>query len=129
MPNEPSQLPNDLWECARSIKAHAARMHGCLQALRPLASRDEVAREQIINATVESACLAAEIERLMAWLSAARMCGMMAPPVVATDLELHPVNRVDMLPGLPMPVHDERMLRSLHRAADHSLDINEEGDR
>lgn len=75
----------------------------------------EFAQREIASAIVMIASVRAECNGIRASLAAARSTGQMAAAVAAKDLELHPVN-------LPPQVPSEKLLESLHRSGDHTLD-------
>jgi hypothetical protein len=66
------------------------------------------------------AAIGAESARLRGLCAAAKDTGHMLRPVLPPkDLELHPRR-------LPEQVEEQKLLASLHRAGDHSLDPDEE---
>jgi len=82
------------------------------------AIRAQVPQVDVAGVLVEMAGLHASLNKLQSLLAAAEMVGQMAgkPVTKAVELELHPAH----------PEHDEearhRMLKSLHRCGDHTLD-------
>lgn len=124
----PSQLPADIIASADRLLDLLSVQKGQLLALRQSTTHDEA----VTNYTeaVGTQCnMLAEVNKLKAWISAGRMTGVVAQPsLMATRLELHPVNH----PRLPLCVDPPPRRRdpAMLAANDHSLDPDtEEGER
>lgn len=110
-----------------SIQVSTARMSELLDMLKGYLNAakgpgvPEFARREITNATVTIASIRSEINAINATMAAGRATGQVERPLVVTDLELHPKQ-------LPAQVEHEKLLASLHRVADHTLDPDENTD-
>lgn len=110
--------------------AHA--FSGYLNELEMRLPGDEAARHAFINARTTMGCVHAEITQMKAVLAAARMTGQAVhvATVAVEELELHPRNLPGPVcsPDVPQPRtwrEREKLLQSLHRAGDHTLDPTE----
>lgn len=90
------------------------RLRGHLNAARGPGVPESACRE-IASATVMIASVRAECNAIKSEIAAARMTGQTPKAMKAEDMELHPAQ-------LPRQVERERLLESLHRAGDHTLD-------
>jgi hypothetical protein len=103
------------------IRGRSREVRGLLISLSALAnelrtmSLPVAAEEAVLGMRVELACAVAALNALDACVGAAAMTGGMVAETRAVDMELHPVR---------LETQDARlkMLQSLHRAGDHSLD-------
>ncbi len=108
-----SAIPHEARSLAADIKQQATLISTQIRAIRA-----QVPEADVAGALVEMAGLHASINKLQSVLAAAEMVGVMQsrPVTQAQDLELHPAH----------VEHEaeerERMLRSLHRCGDHTLD-------
>lgn len=100
------------------VRDLAHRLSGFLNELEKRMPGDEATRHAFINARQTVGFIHAECTEMETLAAAARMTGDLGQPVMAEDLELHPKN-------LPVQVDREKLLESLHRAGDHSLDEEE----
>jgi hypothetical protein len=114
LPAEISDVPDRLSQIALDLRASVK------------AIREARPSEAVMNETAQLvliiAALGSESARLRGLCGASRATGVMDFPVVkAEELELHPRR-------LPAKVEEEKLLASLHRAGDHTMD-REEGDK
>lgn len=81
----------------------------------------EFALLEITSAKTRLAAIRAECNAIRACMAAGRATGQVEKPVSVEELELHPKQ-------LPAQVEHERLLASLHRAGDHTLDEDDNTD-
>jgi hypothetical protein len=112
-------LPAEIAEVPDRLSRIALDLRGSVRAI-----RGERPSEAVMNETAQLvliiAAIGAESARLRALCAASKDTGAMERPVMPPkELELHPRN-------LPLQVDEARLLESLHRAGDHTLDPDEE---
>lgn len=108
-------LSNELLATHDRIKQDAAKALASLVAAKALAQKHRLPDEliaELTNAKFYVALIATELQGGDATIAAARMTGQAPhPQTSAAELPLHPANQ-----------EHERMLETLHRAGDHTLD-------
>lgn len=113
LPAEIAEVPDRLSKIALDVRAS-------INAIRAMHPSQEVLNETAIL-TLAVAAIGSESARLRGLCAAARATGQMERAVMAPEeLELHPTR------SLPPQVENEKLLASLHRAGDHTLDLTEE---
>lgn len=111
-------LPAEIVQSVESLQASVLQLKAVLHALRQLAPTEEIRRECIHGYSVLCG-MTAEGNRLKTLMATGRMTGEIGPAAVeVTKLELHPVQYERT--RTPEDLH--RMMESLHRAGDHTLD-------
>ena len=109
-------LPTDLIQTSRRMRERAHELSGFLNALQKRLPSNEETRQAFTNARRTVGFIHSECTAVETTLAAARMVGELKPVgTTAIEMELHPKN-------LPPQVPNEKMLASLHRAGDHTLD-------
>lgn len=121
-------IPADMATCPDRMSELALQLRAHVQAIRA-AHPSQAVLDETAGIVIVIAALGAESARMRALLAAARSTGQMEHQTVAVEtLELHPVNvarrGVDELRSGGDREH-ELMLESLHRAGDHTLDVEE----
>lgn len=111
-------LPAEIVQSVETLQASVLQLKGVLHALRQLAPTEEIRRE-CINGYSVLCGMTAEGNRLKTLMATGRMTGEIGTPAVeVTTLELHPAQ----YERTRSPADLQRMMESLHRAGDHTLD-------
>lgn len=114
------RLPAQIAGNSKRVRESLASLTGHLHAIRSLVERPRVTTaEQVTEicgaAKMDVIVALAELNALDTSIAAGRMTGQVITEPRAQSLELHPVRQLG-------DREQQLMLRSLHRAGDHSLD-------
>lgn len=109
-------LPTSLIQTSKRMRERAHELSDFLNELQNRLPSNEETRRAFTNARTTVGFIHTECTAVETTLAAARMVGELKPvDTAAGDLDLHPKN-------LPPQVPNEKLLASLHRAGDHTLD-------
>lgn len=124
-------LSSDLLQNSKQLRSRAHELSAFLNELETRLPKDEDTRRAFTNARATVGFIHSQCTQIETTLGAARMVGEIEGDTKAGDLELHPANQGrDSVRPYPLPpqVEHDKLLESLHRAGDHSLDPDERRD-